>query len=188
MKIVLKEDIKKNKGLRESLKEKIFIYPTDTIYGIGCNAERKDLVEKIRQIKQRPTQPFSIIAPSISWIKQNCILNENSKIWLEKLPGPYTVILKIRNKKAIAKNVSDSEPLGVRIPSNWFSEIVSKLNVPIITTSVNIAGHPFMTSLNNLETEIKDKVDIIINEGQKNGAPSTIIDLTKAEPEIISRG
>ena len=82
-------------SLISELIKSIFIYPTDTIYGIGCNAEESKLVEKIREIKNRDKKPFSIIAPSIKWILENCETTE--KEISKYLPGPYTLILKKKN-------------------------------------------------------------------------------------------
>ena len=64
----------------------VFIYPTDTIYGIGCGALDKNAVEKIRRLKERQTNPFSIIAPSKEWITENCIITKEAKDLLNKLP------------------------------------------------------------------------------------------------------
>ena len=85
-----------NKKLIKEIKAgKIFIYPTDTLYGIGCNAEDKEAVEKIREIKGRDNKPFSVIAPSFKWIEDNLIIDCNLK---EYLPGAYTIILKKKDK------------------------------------------------------------------------------------------
>ena len=69
--------------------------------------------------------------------------------------------------------------MGVRIPDHWFSQVVEALGFPIITTSANKTGQPFMTSLENLDSEMKMKVDFIIYEGEKKARPSKIIDLVK---------
>ena len=158
----------------------VFIHPTDTIYGLSCNALDEKAVAKIRQLKQRQDNPFSVWAPSIEWIKKNCVTDKNSEEWLNKLPGPYTLILKLKNKSAIAKNVNlGQETLGVRIPEHWFSKAVSKLGFPIVTTSANQQGKPFMTKLENLDSEIEVGVEFIIYEGEKSGQPSKLIDLVK---------
>ena len=93
----------------------IFIYPTDTIYGIGCDAENKKLVNKIRAIKHRDTKPLSIIAPSIDYILKNCEVDK--KIVSKFLPGPYTLILKKKDKNFL-KHVSETESIGIRIPNH----------------------------------------------------------------------
>ena len=143
-------------------------------------------VEKIRIIKKRAMQPFSVIAPSKDWIKENCIIND--KKWLDKLPGPYTLVLKLQNNKALSDMVNpDIDTVGVRIPKNWFSEFISETGVPIITTSVNKSGEEFMTTLENLDDDIRHAVDFIIYEGEKTGSPSTIVRLDKEKPEILER-
>ena len=94
----------------------LFIHPTDTIYGIGCNALNHDSVYRIREAKERYTAPFSVIAPSKDWVRQNCEVNEKVEEWLNKLPGAYTLILKLKDKDAVAPNVNmDMDTLGIRI-------------------------------------------------------------------------
>lgn len=160
----------------------IFIHPTDTIYGLSCNALEEKSVAKIRDLKERPETPFSVWAPSVDWIKQNCVLDKEGLEWLKKLPGPYTLIVKLKNKKAVAKNVSPKgDSIGVRIPQHWFSEVVKFLGFPIITTSANKAGQPFMTSMKDLDPEISKGVDFVIYEGEKISRPSKIVNLVKKE-------
>jgi L-threonylcarbamoyladenylate synthase len=155
-----------------SLKYKIFIYPTDTIYGIGCDATNEKLVEKIREIKERDQKPLSVIAPSKEWILENCIVK---KELIDKyLPGPYTLILEKKNKDFL-KAASETDKIGVRIPNHEFAKMISELNVPIITTSVNIAGEPFATKIQDIKEKIKEKVDLIIDVGILSGTPSTLI-------------
>src|SRR3989339_1506308 len=74
----------------------VFIHPTDTIYGIGCNAQLSNAVRKVRQLKARASNPFSVIAPSLEWIHENCIVTKDAEEWLEKIPGPQTFIFKIK--------------------------------------------------------------------------------------------
>ena len=83
----------------------IFIYPTDTIYGLGCDATNETAVNQIHSLKERTSKPFSVWAPSIGWIRKNCVVDKRAEQWLTKLPGPYTFILKLKNKNAVAKSV-----------------------------------------------------------------------------------
>jgi L-threonylcarbamoyladenylate synthase len=181
-------DLRKQELFSKIRNGAVFIYPTDTIYGLGANALNHDAVNKIREAKARCERPFSIIAPSKEWILENCEVNERVEEWLEKLPGPYTLILKLKNKGAVESIVnSGMDTLGVRIPDCWSSEIAKELNVPIVTTSANITGKEFMTSLETLDVDVKNKVDFMINEGEIKGKPSTLIDLTKDEVNIKER-
>ncbi len=166
----------------------VIIHPTDTIYGLGCDATNSEAVNKIRDIKVRFTRPFSIIAPSKNWIRENCIIDKKGEEWLSKLPGPYTLILTLKNKEAIATEVNAGlETIGVRLIDHWFNIAATNGNNPIVTTSANLVGEDFMTSIENLNTNIKGKVDFTFYEGEKSGRPSTIVDLTKAPEEIEKR-
>lgn len=179
-------DREKSSIIAKIRKGAIFIYPTDTIYGIGCNALNKKAVARIRKIKKRDSSPFSVIAPSKKWVRENCTISKDAEPWIKKLPGPYTLILKIK-KGGVAKNVAPGvDTLGVRIPSNWFGTLVKEIGTPIVTTSANVSGKKFMTSLDNLDEAIKEGVDFIIYEGKKKGKPSKIIELT-GKIRIIKR-
>lgn len=151
----------------------IFIYPTDTIYGIGCDATNEESVKIIREIKFRDLdKPMSVIAPSPEWIKEHCVV-ENELI--EKyLPRPYTLILKKKDLDFL-KEVSSNEYLGVRIPDCEFTELVEKANVPFITTSVNFAGEPYAIQLSDIHKDMLDKAEIVIGVGKLDGRPSTLI-------------
>ena len=164
----------------------VFIHPTDTIYGIGCNAELSSAVKKVRKLKVRATNPFSIIVPSLDWINENCIVTKEAEEWLEKLPGPYTLILKLK-KQCVAKEVNPGlKTLGIRIPNHWIRKIVAETDAPIVTTSVNRANEDYMTSLEDLDPTIKAGIDFVLYEGRKESKPSKIIDLTEAA-KIIER-
>lgn len=165
----------------------IFIYPTDTIYGIGCIATNSTAIKKIQKIKQRTT-PFSVIVPSKTWIKKNCVINKHALKWLNKLPGKYTLILPLKNNRCSAQEVNQkSGTLGVRIPNHWVSSIARALKKPIITTSVNVHEKKPMTSLKDLDIEIIKKVDFIMYEGVNKGKPSTIVKLLGKGCEVIKR-
>ncbi|MCF7871909.1 Sua5/YciO/YrdC/YwlC family protein [Candidatus Woesearchaeota archaeon] len=183
----------KRKFLKQMTKE-IFIYPTDTIYGLGCDATNTQLVNKLREIKGSSIQPFSIIAPNKKWVYDNCEVGEKEKEFVEKL-GTYieikgkqhrfTIILKLKKDSALSKAVNPGKnTIGIRIPNNWFSKIVEELGKPIITTSANKTGSDFMTNTEDLNSTIKNKVAFIIYEGEKKGRPSTIINLVD-QPQIL---
>lgn len=166
--------VNKPKLVKEIQEGAVFIYPTDTIYGIGCDATNSAAVKRIREIKQRDAKPFSVIAPSIDWIRENCEISEHAKSWLQKLPGPFTLIFSLKNPAAISHETNmGMKTLGVRIPDHWISSLVAEAGVPIVTTSVNFAGKPPCTTKAELE---QFNVDFIIYEGDKVGKPSTIVD------------
>lgn len=166
----------------------VFIYPTDTIYGLGCDATQTKAVQHVYALKQRSGKPLSVIAPSKDWIIKNCVVDKKAKQWLKKLPGKYTLILQLKNKKAVAKHVHLGDyTLGVRIPKHWFAAVVQQYGKPIVTTSVNMSGMPFMTSLHDLSPAIKQKVAFIVYEGVKKAHPSTIVDLSSLERKEVRK-
>lgn len=165
-----------------ALRDAIFIYPTDTIYGIGCDATKERLVKRLRRIKGRATKPLSVIAPSKEWIRTHCIVEERTEHWLTRLPGPYTLILPLRT--TIPAVVNNGAPtLGVRLLDHWFQEVVARLQCPIITTSANRAGEQPLTRLEKLDLA----VDVVIDDGVLAGRPSTIVDVTKRHVEVVPR-
>ena len=170
--------IEKEAILDEIINGAVFVYPTDTIYGLGCNAQISSSVKKIRQLKGRTNNPFSVIAPSLDWVKENCIVAKKDEEWLRKLPGPYTLIFRLK-KDCVAKEVNPGlKTLGVRIPRHWISNVAAEANIPVITTSVNRSSEDYMTSLEDLDSSIKAGANFILYEGKKEGKPSKLVDLT----------
>jgi len=191
MKIFNKEEVKLNQNmiLHNIFKGAIFLYPTDTIYGIGCDARHDECVMKVRKIKGRNNMPFSVIAPDKEWIYKNCHVPEEAKKWIEeKLPGPYTIVLKLKNKDAVSKHVNAGlDTIGIRIPDHWCSEAVSIAKIPLITTSANVTGEDFMKSIDDLNPKIKSHMSFLIYEGELNSRPSKIVDFSKNNIEIKER-
>ena len=151
----------------------VFIYPTDTIYGLGCDATNSGAVKVIKDLKYRDKEkPISIIAPSIDWIKEHCVVDDEL---LERyLPGPYTLILKKKDVDFM-KDISPTDSLGIRIPDCEFTSLVSEAGVPFITTSVNFQGEPFAVRVSDIDKKILDSVDIVIGVGELDGRPSTLV-------------
>lgn len=177
----------KLKFLRE-FKKTIFIYPTDTIYGIGCDATNGVLVEEIRKLKGRADMPFSVIAPSKDWIHDICVVTKEAEKWLDKLPGPYTLILKLKKPEEICFSVNNgSDTLGVRIPDHWISDVVSELKIPIVTTSANRTGENHMKNIEGLSSVLKQNVEFVLYEGELTGTPSTLVHLESDEVEVKKR-
>ncbi|MEX2014041.1 MAG: L-threonylcarbamoyladenylate synthase [Parcubacteria group bacterium] len=148
----------------------IFIYPTDTIYGLGCNALLDTSVIKIREIKKRDTRPFSIAAPSKEWIEENCEIDRKT---IDKyLPGPYTLFVRRGNSKVSCEVNFKDDTIGVRIPKHWFASLISQAGVPFVSTSVNLSGERHMEKLEDVEESILNQVDYCVYEGQKIGESS----------------
>jgi len=158
----------------------VFIYPTDTVYGIGCNAEMAAPVQRIRALK-RTQHPFSVIAPSMDWIKENMVINHPE--YLDKLPGPYTLIL--QKKRHILRDVSRLDTLGIRIPAHPFTKVIQEAGFPFVTTSANVSGQDVLRGPDDIPEELKNRIDVIIDAGVLDNPPSTVFDLTGEEVKTI---
>ncbi|MFT4312978.1 MAG: L-threonylcarbamoyladenylate synthase, partial [Candidatus Woesearchaeota archaeon] len=140
MKIITKQEFREHMdGYASQVKSgSIMIYPTDTIYGIGCNALLDKSVSKIRELKDNPPNPFSVIVPSKEWIYDNCEVPPEAEEWIAQLPGPFTLILPLKKNSFFSTSVSPNlDTIGIRIPDHYIREFVEKLGYPLITTSVN---------------------------------------------------
>ena len=177
----------KNKKINEitslDVKTKIIVYPTDTVYGIGCNAFDDLLVNRLYDIKKRDrTKAVSVIAPSVNWILENFVCDK--KLIDKYLPGAYTLILKKKDSSFLS-TVSSGDSVGVRMIKHSFQDIVSSSGIPFVTTSANISGEKTPVILGDISQDLKNEVDIIIDEGMLFGKSSKIIDFTGDQEKII---
>tara|TARA_B100001287_G_scaffold276222_1_gene286285 strand:- start:1339 stop:1953 length:615 start_codon:yes stop_codon:yes gene_type:complete len=172
----------------------IIIYPSDTIYGFGCDIYNKKAVSRIAKIKgiNINKQKFSFVCSSLSDISKftKPISNKTYKLMKRNLPGPFTFILNANNNiPKIFK--TNRKTLGIRVPKhNIPLEIVKKLENPIISSSVkdNDKIIEYSTDPEIMYDKFKNLVDIVIDGGFTGNLPSTILDCTKSDFEIIRQG
>ncbi len=151
--------------IAEAKSGKLFVYPTDTVYGIWAMYTPEN-VEKIFAIKQRETKKtFSIIAPSFEWIEKNY-----------QVPSPSSQLPKLLETYHGVTYIFDYNRPGVRIIKHPIQEFVEKLGLPFITTSCNISWEAIITEVKNIPEDITEKVDYIIDGGIGWGKPSVLID------------
>lgn len=183
---VLRRGSIRRKVVERIRKGSILIYPTDTIYGIGCNAEDAFRVSMIAAAKGRGDgKSFSVIAPGKGWIWANAVLGEGSrKLTDSLLPGPYTLIVKAK-RSAPRAVVSKEGTIGVRIPRHGFSAIVEEAGVPLVTTSVNLSGEEPVSRLEDVPTAVRKITDLAIDAGSIGGAPSRIFDLSGKDVKVL---
>lgn len=170
------------------------IYPTDTIYGLGCDIFQTRAVENIARLKGiRPDKAqFSFIVSDLSHLSDytKFVDNEVFKLMKSCLPGPFTFILHANNNvPKILKN--KKKTVGIRIPdNNIILEIVRELGHPILTTSIHDNDEivEYTTDPELIYDNFKDKVDLVIDGGAGGNIPSTIIDCTGEIPEILRQG
>lgn len=172
----------------------IIIYPTDTVYGLGCDIYKSKAVEKIAFIKgiKKEKANFSFICHNLSQLSDYTkpIGNEIYKLMKINLPGPFTFILKANNKVPKLFQ-SKKKSVGIRIPdNNIVSEIVKELGNPIMSTSIHDEDEiiEYTTDPELIHEKYKNIVDIVIDGGYGDNEASTIVDCTTDEIMILREG
>jgi len=178
-------DVLRNGGL--------VIYPTDTVYGLGCDITNTKALERVAKIKGIKLEKanFSFICSDLSnlsdYVKQ--IDTATFKILKRSLPGPYTFILPGNND--LPKEFRKKKTVGIRVPdNNIIIEIVKMLGNPIVSTSIydEDAVLEYSTDPELIFEKWHNLVDLVIDGGYGDNTPSTIIDLSGYEPEVIREG
>lgn len=172
----------------------IIIYPTDTIYGIGCDIFKSKSVERIAELRgiKPGKSTFSFICHDMSQLSEfvKPIDNHTFKVMKANLPGPFTFILESNNN--VPRHIqSKRRTVGIRIPDNpIIREIVRELGNPIMSTSVHDDDDilEYTTDPELIYEKFQDKVDIVINGGYGDNIPSTVVDCTGDELIITREG
>ena len=172
----------------------VIVYPTDTIYGIGCDITQPKAVERVARLKNMKPEKadFSFICHDLSHISDfsNPISNPVFKLMKKNLPGPFTFIIQAHNQvPKMFKNRKKS--VGVRVPdNNIIREIVRELGNPVMSTSVRDEDEilEYTTDPELIEEKFGDLVDLVIDGGYGDNNPSTVVDCTTDEPQIIRQG
>jgi tRNA threonylcarbamoyl adenosine modification protein (Sua5/YciO/YrdC/YwlC family) len=172
----------------------VIIYPTDTVYGIGCDVNNKKAMERVCRIKGLDLKKhnLSFVCYDLSHIAafSKQLTTSTYKLMKKTLPGPYTFILEANN--SIPKLFKNSKKeIGIRIPDNNIPrEIVKELGNPIATTSVKDKDMliEYSTDPELIYEHFNKLVDIVIDGGYGEAIPSTIVDCTNNTPEIIRKG
>ncbi|WP_158963671.1 L-threonylcarbamoyladenylate synthase [Myroides fluvii] len=171
----------------------LIIYPTDTVYGLGCDITNTKALERIARLKgiKLDKANFSFVCHDLSnisdYIKQ--IDTATFKILKKALPGPYTFILPGNNN--LPKEFRKKKTVGIRVPDNNIArEIVRRLGNPIVSTSIYDEDEilEYTTDPELILEKWNNKVDLIIDGGYGDNQASTVIDLSGFEPEIMREG
>lgn len=166
----------------------IIVYPTDTVYALGCMVSNKHGLEKISQIKASK-KPKSIIFSDIRDITEYAkVSNEAYRLMRLLFPGPYTLILPAtRHVPRLLQ--SRRKSIGVRIPDHWFCrELVNQVGEPIITTSIPLTDEQIHIDPIEIEVHLGHMVDAIVDSGILPDIPSTVVSLETDTPEIVRYG
>lgn len=169
----------------------VVIYPTDTLYALGCDALNNNAIEKICKLKGLKSEKtnLSIICEDLSEVAKYARLdNANFRLLKDNLPGPFTFILPALSK--LPKAFKGRKNVGVRIPGNAVSAaLVKALGNPIMTTSVPVGDEEdYFTEPELIAERYIADVEIVIDAGRGGLVPSTIVDCTGEEPEVLRQG
>ncbi len=172
----------------------IIIYPTDTVYAMGCDIKANKSIEKIARIKGfNPQNPYmSLIFLNMSQLSEYTIIRDNTvfKLLKRNTPGPFTFIVKANNQiPKLFKN--KKKTVGIRIPdNNIVHELVQELGRPIITTSIHDQDEiiEYTTDPELIYEKHRDFADIVIDGGYGSNEASTIVDCTGEEIMIVRQG
>jgi len=173
---------------------KIIVYPTDTVYGIGCDALNEKAVLKIARIKKvKEAKPVSVMVRDLEEIKKYSFLGSTNKRILEKLlPGKFTFILP--GVKKLSNFITGGGPnVGFRIPEHPVTQKLTELfENPIVTTSANITGEEPISDPFKIVDRFRDEryqPDLILDFGKLESAhPSVVVDISTTQPRILRSG
>lgn len=171
----------------------LIIYPTDTVYGLGCDITNAKAVEKVARIKNVKVEKntFSFICSDLSHISDftKPIPNSVFKLMKKNLPGPFTFILEANNN--VPKYFKGKKTVGIRVPdNNIIRDIIRELGNPILSTSVRDDDEilEYSTDPELIHEKYQDVADLVIDGGYGEFIPSTIVDCTGEEITIIREG
>ncbi len=168
----------------------VIVYPTDTIYGIGCDIMNKKAIEKVYRIKNRDKKkPFSFICSDLKNISDYAkVSNYAYKTMKRLLPGPYTFILE--GSRMVPKiMLTKRKTAGIRVPDHEIClNLVQELGHPIISTSASLPGGEILLDPSLLHDHFGASVDLVIDGGPVSDEPSSVVSLIDDTPEILREG
>jgi len=179
-----------NKAVETLRKGGVIIYPTDTVYGLGCDIFNREAVERIYMIKnETDTKLFSFLCSDLKDISKYAKVSDYAYKAMKKLiPGPYTFVLPAA-KEVPKKLWTKRKTVGIRIPENEIARTLAlELGNPIISTSATTRLGQILFDPQEIRSVFNLSVDLMLSMGALKGVPSSIIDLSGEEAEIIREG
>ncbi|MGE5436794.1 MAG: L-threonylcarbamoyladenylate synthase [Syntrophothermus sp.] len=167
----------------------VIIYPTDTVYGIGCDIYNKEALERIFSIKNDGSKLFSFICSDLKDISKYAKVSDYAyKTMKHLLPGPYTFILPAA--KLVPKTLwSKRKTVGIRVPNHPITlTLVKELGNPIISTSTTNRKGDLIFDSSEIRSIFQNQVDLMLASGNLSGDPSSVVDLSDEAPEVIREG
>jgi tRNA threonylcarbamoyl adenosine modification protein (Sua5/YciO/YrdC/YwlC family) len=170
----------------------IIIYPTDTVYGIGCSIFSPHAIELIYQLKgQDRSKPFSFVCSDLSHISEFAkVSNTAFRLMKQLIPGAYTFILPASRLKQLPKSmISKRKTVGIRVPDNKICmTLIKELGHPILNASVTDENGDIINDPDTIKEFYEKRVDMILDGGNSILELSTILDLTEGPPVVVREG
>lgn len=179
-----------NKAVEVLKKGGIIVYPTDTVYGIGCDIYNTEAIERILTIKGDTFTKFlSFVVPDLKDISKYAKVSDKAfKMIKRAIPGPYTFILPA-SKEVPKKLWTKRNTVGIRVPDNKVAlKLAKELGTPIISTSVTNRKGDVLYDPIEIKLAMQNQVDLMLSHGILTGKVSTIVDLTEEEVSILREG
>jgi tRNA threonylcarbamoyl adenosine modification protein (Sua5/YciO/YrdC/YwlC family) len=168
----------------------VIAYPTDTVYGLGCDIRSKKALDRVRRIKKIDNKRhLSFVFADLKTISQYAQVSDNDyKILRRYLPGPYTFVLKAT--RLVPRIVlTKRNEVGIRIPDNRICQaLVAELGNPILSSSVRMPDEQLLDDPRAIDNMYKGQVDLVVDGGVFLPEPSSIISLLEDEPNVIRVG
>ena len=172
-------------------RDEIVIYPTDSVYALGCSLRSAKAIDKLRRIKGKGSAAFTVVFENIAQVAEYCrVDNAVFRILKRNLPGPFTFVL-AASARIPGKALERHRTIGVRIPANGVARaVVGALGCPMITASVKDDDEvvEYTTDPELIHERYGSDVALVIDGGIGDNVPTTVVDLTGDEPEILREG
>ncbi len=179
-----------NKAVEVLQKGGLVIYPTDTVYGLGCALFNKKGIERIYEInRQKNKKPLSFVCADLKDISRYARVSDFSYMIMKRLlPGPYTFILEA--SRLVPKIILPKrKTTGIRVPDNLIClTLVRELGQPIISSSVKNENEEFLSDPKEIEEKFRHSVGLVIDGGILSPEPSSVISLLEDRVEVIRAG
>jgi tRNA threonylcarbamoyl adenosine modification protein (Sua5/YciO/YrdC/YwlC family) len=168
----------------------VVAYPTDTIYGLGCDIHNKKALKRLHQIKHQPeSKPFSFICPDLSYLSRYALVTNYAYKTLKRLlPGPYTFVL-TGSREVPGMMLTRRKTAGIRVPDHPIPlAIVEALGHPLASASATDPEGRELLHAWEIEDALGHQVDLVVDGGPVPGVASSVISLVDDQPEIIREG
>jgi tRNA threonylcarbamoyl adenosine modification protein (Sua5/YciO/YrdC/YwlC family) len=168
----------------------VIVYPTDTVYGLGCDIKSKKALDRVRRIKKMDNKRhLSFVFADLKSIADYAqVSDRNYKILRRYLPGPYTFVLKAT--RLVPRIVlTKRNEVGIRIPDNRICQaLVQEMGNPILSSSVRMPDEQLLDDPKEIDRMYKGQVDLVVDGGVFLPEPSSIVSLLEDAPEVIREG